>query len=349
MPRLFSISVIAFLFACSAGVAQNLYTVTDICAPHTCGASVMNDNAVVAGSFLDGQFNPFLFFPETGLLNLAQTGVSVFQPMYINNSNIVVGEASSIDGQFYCFVYDPSRSELLNLNPVFNWLIGSCNFINDHGDIAGVGFPDNSVAADLVPGLSILELFGITDSGAVLFSTLEHIGVGYWVYLPGAQQATQLSGDYGSAHLFNELAHIVEYPPLSSNPLGNLLLYKPGAGEMPLSLNGGFHLAAINNSDVMVGNMNSIPYLHSVTLGLVPIQSLIPPDTGWSAIYVFSINNGGQILVSAMRDGVQTTILLSPPELQKRDRAQRLAFTGIRSLNGRPVHPSARPLFGPVR
>lgn len=207
------------------------------------------------------QFEVYRYTPGGGYEPLGSFGGSDTEAEAINNVGHVVGFSKGPDGRNYAFRYTDGIG-MENLGTNFtrtNWAFA----INDLGWVAGYGdgyafvYRDDLGLIRIGPG----RAYGINNAGAV-------VGVSWhepW--------------DQGFFYKDGVLKFIGPEPGLRYTP---------------------FALLDVNNHDVVVGigsdeNSKWIALMWTETEGLVRLNSLIPPDSGWWLTGANAINDYGQI------------------------------------------------------
>lgn len=281
------------------------YSISDVCAPATCAASLLNDVGAVAG--LSAGPGSALFVARAGLGMTLLPGTEGAVPLGMNNNQDVVGTIAFSEA----FLYSRATAQLYNLNTVFGWTRGKAVHINNHGDIAGDSY---GTATQTVRGYPLTGVIGITDSGILLGQTPSATGL---VLFPNG--TTYQVGLVPM--VFNNLGQFLTFSS-PGNPLipnGGTALYTPGEGVralpggtatyLPLALNDD-GIAIFSNGSVF-DTSGSIPQISTAP---VPLNLLVPPSTGWTNLQLQALNNAGQILAlgTSTATGRTTALLLTP-------------------------------------
>ena len=276
---------------------QIQYSVTDLCAPVSCMATILGNSGVVAGL-------NFAVYPGSGYVDFIQRTGEAFSPFWINNAGVIVGAAgpagAAAGTPFFAAVWVPQTSQLLNLDPVVGWTQGVATFVNNHNEI--VGYSTGIRVNGLVPGYSLVSVSVITDNEIILGGD----SGGSIAYAPGV----------GTAYLPGA---VIE--PWTVNSAGQILLSFPypgqyfttGSGITTQPAVGGFTVVSFNTVGQYLGYGGPhAPALYTASGGLVYLNSLLVPGSGWVLISLTKINDNGQILAYAVNNGRSTSVLLTP-------------------------------------
>jgi hypothetical protein len=295
------------------------YVVLDICAPRSCLPYLLGDGGVVAG-------NDFAIYPDKGYVDIFQTVGTHLFPYGINRAGIIAGTTGRFNqsapfpplgpfGQWMgnAAVFLPSVGELLILDPIFGWDRGIATYVNNQNEV--VGYSAGRPITDLIPSVSLTEVYALTDSHVVIGRD----NIGPLIYLPGYPAVRWLGPKYQRGY-FNSAGQVLTTHPY----LGRL--FTPGVGYSDQQSCDGFEVAGFNESGEFVGNLSASPSGSSYApsyyrqdKGLVPLAQLVSPMTGWTVERAVAINNPGQILVYGSKEGRSTALLLTPSADAKRE------------------------------
>lgn len=299
------------------------YSVNEVCYPRWCIANVLGDGGVVAGT-------NFAIFPDTGYINVLEKTGYYFYPSWANSSNVIVGYSapsqSSVPPQ--AMVWLPDSANLLNLTPVFGWESGTATYINNKNEVVGYPFSGAPVS-DLVPGVTFAQVYGMTESHIVIGTD----SGGGLVYRPG--DPVYRFPYVNLSHAFNSAGQVLATFPF----LGQLLT--PGVGYTAQESQPEFRVVGFNDAGQFLGNKAAVggyvPSVWTAAKGLVPVSSLIPGNTGWKLVNAIAINNGGQMLISGVRDGYvcATPLLITPQGAAERS----ITLSGGAKPGGLPSAP----------
>jgi probable HAF family extracellular repeat protein len=250
----------------------------------------INDTGRVAGesTTVEGKFHAFLY---DGTMNdLGTLGGAQSRGNGINDNGNVAGQSDTTEGESHAFLYDGTLHDLGTLGGTFSGGQG----INASGQVTGLsstiaGAPehaflwiptmpngDSGTMNDLgTLGGSYSVGFGINDSGQVAGQSLTIEGAAHaFVYDGTMHDLGTLGGDYSAGSGINASGQVVGQSSLSA---------------------GGSHA-----------------FLYTSGSGIVDLNSLIDPLSGWELAVAEAINDAGQITGFGSIGGESHAYLLTP-------------------------------------
>jgi hypothetical protein len=200
-------------------------------------------------------------------------------------------------------VWMPQTSQLWNLNPIFGWTTGVATYINNFSWING--YSPQTISYSTFGSPALKQIYALTDNqvivGADAAGGVVYICCDTTTHFPGVD----------ISHAFNTSGQVLATWP----HLGQL--YTPRVGYEQQPAQPGFNVVSFNELGQFVGNTpgpsgTSVAGLYEAGGTLQPIDSLLPPGSGWTVNQAVAINNTGQILVIATKAGRTTGLLLTP-------------------------------------
>jgi probable HAF family extracellular repeat protein len=244
-------------------------------------ASAINDEGLVVGGAdtVNGDHHAFVF--DGTMHDLDTLGGSYSEAFAINNGGLIAGKSSNANDEIHAFLYDGSMHDLGTLGGTQSFAGG----INDSGIVVGSSF-----------------LAGDIQSHAMRYDgTMHDLGT-----LGGAYSIAQAINDggiiTGAANTIAGSEHAFLYDG-TMHDLGSF-------GQDSIGI-------AINNLDQVVGyaitpTFASRAFVYSANTGMVDLNSLIDPASGWILTAARGINNRGQITGEGVIGGETHAYLLSP-------------------------------------
>ena len=302
--------LLSFPTLCSAGS----YTVTDLRFPGATGSVATGINAsgqVVGYSQLlgdDGYQYPHAFMYDGAMHDLGTLGGAGSAANGINASGQVVGSSGSLllgnDGYpvTHAFMYDGTMHDLGTLGGTTSSATG----INVSGQVVG---------SSLMAGDQVTHAF-------MYDGTMHDLGTlgGTNSFANGVNDSGQITGSafpggdsLSDAFLYDGIMHDLR-------PLGQI-----GGGSRGLGINASGQVVGISH----FANQSSHGYLYDSVLGMVDLNSLIDPATGWLLSTPRAINDVGQIAGNGQLDGEARAFLLTPTPEPSTLALAMLGFVGL--------------------
>ena len=267
------------------------------------GRGINDAGQVVGYSQIDsvGDAHAFLWSSATGMVDLGTLpGYTQSGAAAINDSGQVVGGASydpkdGTHGARSAFLYT-SAGGMIDLGTLGGYF-GAASAINDAGQVVGT-----STTAPPVP-----DFFGTGQPYAPTYAFV-------WSEATGMVNLGTLPGDNTSeATAINDSGEVVGDSQLvkggGMGEITHAFLYTGEGGMIDLGTLGGEDSAAtgVNDSGLVIGdssidpgnvNAPSYAFIWSKATGMVNLNSLLPPSSGWVLNSAIAINNEGQIIGS---------------------------------------------------
>jgi probable HAF family extracellular repeat protein len=322
----FVLSLLLAPLAAQAGSPS--YSVTMV-GPANSSAAALNDHGEVAGEFQDpNSVSRYAFVANGSFFNLGPLGGSS-SALAINNSGVVVGNASSSPNNFGVAFVDAPGGSMQFFNP-FGGFHSQGTGINDSGQIVGWGDDFTNNHSFLLSGGTVTDLGSlggtfseanaINKGGSVAgVSSLadENIAHGY-LYMNGKMtDLGTLGGNFSWSTGINDAGLVVgysRYDPLSDNL--HAFMYSYGMMTDLGALNGGESEAlGVNNLGQVVGRSYGSTFSDSRGFlfdggVMTDLNTLIDPASGWTILQAADINNKGQIAAVAAKDGISYAVRL---------------------------------------
>ena len=232
---------------------------------------INNSGQVVGLSYLSDEitYRAFLYTQKDGMQDLGTLGGNSSAAYGINNTGQVVGEAdlSSISTHAFLWTASAGMKDLGSLGGNTSAAYG----INEAGDIVGFSYlRDNfTVHAFLyTEAAGMLDLGDFNGDGSIanaINASGQIVGIGYL----RPDQEGLIAALWTSTHKMQGLGTATE-----SDALG------------------------INDSGQIVGYYGAAAFLWTSANHLQDLNTLIPPNSGWTLVGAAAINRSGQIAVS---------------------------------------------------
>ncbi len=256
-------------------------------------AAAIGDSGVITGASTSvGGFNhAFRIVGDGAMVDLGTLPGGWFsEGTAVNAAGQIAGFSATGSGQIHAFVTGPSGTVLQDLGTLAGGSFSRAYGLNDLGQVAGVATtasgafrafrtgPDGMVALGTLPGGTSSFGLGIGDDGSV---------IGY---------ATGPDGRFR--------AFVAEADSTQLRDLGTL---SGGLASAALGINN--HGEVVGRSEAPGGQTRG--FLWSDTRGMVDLNLLIDPATGWVITEASAINDRGQIAGTGVRNGLTRAVLLT--------------------------------------
>jgi probable HAF family extracellular repeat protein len=324
----FFAGTVFWLAALGGASGSIMYSVTDLGTlpgGSISGGSAINASGEVTGSAqtAGGSFDAFAY--SNGVMtDLGAPSGYDSDGTGINNLGQISGRLSNADGAVHAFLY--SNGVMTDLSAALGFNSSSANGINNSGTVVGSGnssFTYNQgsvVILGVPPGYYQASAGAINDNGIVAGT----VSNGETVYLPymynnGAWTRLGMLPGFsdGFSEAINSRGQIVGYISAGLAGNANAFLYSDGTMTDLGLLPGGTHSVAngINDLGEIVGQANNSTAERAFLYangGMVDLNSLISPSSGWDLVAATAINNAGQITGDGTIGGQSHAFILTP-------------------------------------
>jgi len=318
----------------AVGSAQATYTITDL---GTVGGSISSGLGINASGQVTGSSDPHAFLYSRGTMtDLGTLGGPTSVGRGINGSGQVTGQADTSATNTHAFLYSQGVMNDLQTLPGYSNSIGWG--INAAGQVTGYSYSLGSSAfrAFVYSSGTLTDLgtlggassfgYGINASGQITGQADTTTPNASHAFLYSAGTMTDLGTLPGFAnsagYSINALGQIIGECDTNNGPL-HAFLYSGGTMTDLGTLGGTQSWAfSINDSGQVVGwskNTPNVPdffaraFLYTSASGMVDLNTLVPPNSGWTLQEAHSINDRGQITGFGISpDGDQHAFLLTP-------------------------------------
>jgi len=274
------------------------------------------------GQVVGGYWNPsateariFVYSPATGTMDIGP-GPGWF--LYARDINLA-GQISAYGAgiaTFAAYRYSPGTGYLL-LASSDDVEAGG---INDRGQVTGTAlFQQQYHAFRYTDGIGLEDL-GSLFGGASDGRAINNLGWvtgnsdGWNVFLYRDDLGMTLIGP-GIGWAINDQGAIAGETALTPTS-GQAFIYLNGSMQLLGNFGGPSEARGINNSNHVVGTTvierRIYGFLWTEQEGMLLLNSLIPPDSGWHITDLFDINDAGQMVGSGAFNGKPTAVLLDP-------------------------------------
>lgn len=314
--------VLGLAFLCSglaaAAAGQTSYTVTDLgvlSGANSTKVSDINKSGQIVGTSASHAF----LWSNGVMTDLGTLGGSVSMAYSINDSGVVVGQASTASGEMHAFVWQSGVMKDLGVAGETSAARG----INSRGDIVGVAYAKNvrggavlwsggqrQSLGDLGPSGSGSTAISINDKGQIAgvssgFATNQGV-VRAVVWLNGViSDLGALGGLHSTANAINAQALVVGWAEVTDNSAA-AFQWQNGKMSQLASLVGsvtspgnGTQAIAVSDLGVIVGScVNSTGETHAVIWnnGKITDLNALIPQPGITLTRAKGINRSGQIV-----------------------------------------------------
>jgi probable HAF family extracellular repeat protein len=239
----------------------------------------------IAITYKDGQWK------DLGNLGGNSEGYFYSEAYKINDTGEIVG-SSYVPYSRHPFLYSNGEMQdiVYNLSP--NWVY-TASAINNNGHIAG-----------------IVERFDTAYTQRTILCEN-----GQWRYIGAVPE-----GDSQEAIDINDFDHLVGFHRVGSQIHASLYINDQ---EYDLGTLGGSQGIAygINNPGQIVGSATTVDEVDHAFLydgsQMIDLNSLIPPDSGWTLVNAYDINDHGQIIGWGNIDGEVHAFILTPDDVSQ--------------------------------
>jgi probable HAF family extracellular repeat protein len=247
-------------------------------------ATSINDSGLIVGHTYRSGVGARAFIFDGDFHDLGTLGGQSSYGGAINNVGQIVGTSETADGNQRAFIYDTAMHDLGTLGGS-NSFAGS---INDSGVVVG--------RSEISPGVDVGHAF-------LFDGTMHDLGT--------------LGGTGSSADGINSSGHVVGVSNTLHDATFHAFFYDGVMHDLG-DLGGGYsHALAINASDQITGGSGTSDgryhaFFYSSKTGMVDLNALIDPLSGWELQTGWAINDTGQIAGFGFLDGQSRAFLLTP-------------------------------------
>lgn len=332
---------LALPWASPVWAAQH-YTLTDIGdlpgGDNWSSAHAMNERGHVAGvSSSTAGKRIFLWTAETGM---QEVGAFNGYVMDLNSDDMLIAEGDTFPSQFW--LYAPGSGFRRIEDVIGDSRISSVNCINDLGTVVGSRSDSwsGAITWNAASGVSIIDAPwrlntgpGDINNAGQFVGDIYDAAPGLAAYRWDPQSGVTLLGDlpggsyYSEAWGMNNLGHVVGVSKADVSHYMHAYLWTPehgmvDLGKLPGMTEVSYYAVAVNDHDEVVGLINggtvaeSRGFVWNAVDGMHLLVELVAPSDplfgqvhiGWAA----GINNRGQIAVTALVDGAERAMLMTP-------------------------------------
>jgi probable HAF family extracellular repeat protein len=241
----------------------------------------INDSGLITGwalFFVTNHYTQHAFLFDGAVHDLGTLGGGESAGNAINAAGQITGWAQTADNLQYAFRYDGTMHNLNTTPQSGGWSINDVGQITGHGNLPSGGFLYNGTLHD------IGTLGGTSSEGRAINAT-------------GVITGYSLTDNNAASHVF----------------LYDGIMHDLGTLGGPSAIGLG-----INNSGQIVGHSKILAsgddhaFIYDSINGMVDLNSLIDPMSGWILNQATAINESGQITGSGMIDGEMHAFVLTP-------------------------------------
>ncbi|MBW8015517.1 MAG: DUF3466 family protein [Planctomycetes bacterium] len=289
----------------------------------------VNDSGQVAGYIrtTSGAYHAFLY-NGTEMLDLDTLGGTSSKAWSINNSGHVAGESQTASGTIHAFLYDGEQMTDLD---TLGGTTSKANGVNSSGHVVGESNTTGNLSyhAFLYDGTEMSDpgtLGGTTSRAYGINDSNEFVGYSntatdtYHAFLYDGTDMINL-GTLGAAPSYafgiNNNQKVVGHSRTADGSY-RAFLYD-GTKMIDLSTLGGTRSYAysINDSDQVVGWSNNAEgayhaFLYNSTEGMLDLNDMIDPNSGWQLVRAYDINSSDQIVGYGLFGGKYHAYMLTP-------------------------------------
>lgn len=259
-------------------------------------AFAINSSGRIAGAAQiagDGGYHAFLSYAGGGsLVDLGTLGGTNSYAYGLNNAGVVVGY-SLVSGNLVTHAFISAGSGLRDLGTLPGGTNSFAAGVNTQGQVTGYS---GTASGNNHAFLSAPNGGALRDLGT----------------LGGRYSLATAVNSSGQVVGRSELASIGVHAFLSA-PNGGLLTDLGTLGGYQSRANGINDLGAVIGASLLFDNTTLHAFLYDGAAGMLDLNSLLVPGTGWSLTEAFSINDLGQIVGYGAVAGETHAFLMSPP------------------------------------
>lgn len=292
--------------------------------------TAVSSTGAVVGYAQSGYYRPFMWTAGSG---------SQLLPTFAGDPAAVasgINSAGQIVGESFPQPYNAGRAvrwdgaSLTDLGVLAGDIGAGANDINDAGQICGTSMSDTGTFRPFIwtPSQGMQQLSGITAGQARAINSAgqvtgyigdDHLGGPFTAYrwtAPGSVQPLGvLAGfQWSFGEGINDTGNVAGWCRRSGGPDAAFLWTQAG-GLMNLGSLGGGDADArgLNNFNHVVGDSAGRAFLWRPGLGMIDLNTLLPPESGWVLQYAVGINDAEQIVGFGILNGVDHTWMMTIP------------------------------------